>query len=69
MKHIKKHRGKIPKETRKKMYNQARLKAKHILSKKHKEEYKEIFEPIYRKLIRICFKENTKKVGGKRKSV
>lgn len=63
MKQIKKYRGKIPKEERKKVYSQARLKAKHLLSKKYKQEYKELLEKVYKKLIRIYFKHKGDKNG------
>ena len=58
MKHIKKYRNKLTKEEQRKILERARNKAKTIILNKHKEEYKKIYEPIYRKLRREYIKEN-----------
>lgn len=61
MKHIKKYRRLLSKKEQESLKSKARSKAKHILQKKHIEEYFIIYTPIYKKLRREYFKQITKK--------
>lgn len=57
MKHIKKNRLQIPLKEQGKIRSKARQQAKHILSKKFKEEYNKIYGVIFRRLKREYLKE------------